>query len=364
MSRVTARKLKNFMRKMKDEGSEGFAAGPWSGDKIQASHAVDRCPRSLWPSANSIVAALALVLIITGVVGAYLSNKSKREAVIAQVDAILTEPLNNPKAGRMLDLEARLANSLTPYQKRLRDLELELTQTRAYYDERLQDLEQRLVHASGPYDERLDKLENMLVSASDPYKEKLHGIEQRLVHTTNRLDELSAVMASLTSSAEAIVAANVAMMTDPPGALPLRPAVVSRDNIALPRKEPASPAVTQQASAGPVVPAVALQAPAGPAMPAVALQTPAGPVSDLPGPGKTGPWVINIGSYAKESMAIRKQAAFQQQGVVTERVTANVGDRTLYRLHVAGFNSRKEASAHARTIEQQLGLKETWIKRR
>lgn len=351
MSRVTARKLKNFMRKMKDEGTEGFAAGPWSGDGVQASPAVDRRPRSLWPSANSIVAALALVLIITGVVGAYLSNKSKREAVIAQVDAILTEPLNNPKAGRMLDLEARLANSLTPYQKRLRDLELELTQTRAYYDERLQDLELRLVHASGPYDERLDKLENMLVSASDPYKEKLHGIEQRLVHTTNRLDELSAVMASLTSSAEAIVAANVAMMTDPPGALPLRPAVVSRDNIALPRKEPASPAVTRQASAGP-------------AMPAVARQTPARPASDLPGPGKTGPWVINIGSYAKESMAIRKQAAFQKKGVETEQVAARVGDKTLYRLHVAGFNSRKEASAHARTIEQQLGLKETWIKRR
>lgn len=351
MSRVTARKLKNFMRKMKDEGTEGFAAGPWSGDGVQASPAVDRRPRSLWPSANSIVAALALVLIITGVVGAYLSNKSKREAVIAQVDAILTEPLNNPKAGRMLDLEARLANSLTPYQKRLRDLELELTQTRAYYDERLQDLELRLVHASGPYDERLDKLENMLVSASDPYKEKLHGIEQRLVHTTNRLDELSAVMASLTSSAEAIVAANVAMMTDPPGALPLRPAVVSRDNIALPRKEPASPAVTRQASAGP-------------AMPAVARQTPARPASDLPGPGKTGPWVINIGSYARESMAIRKQAAFQKKGVETEQVAARVGDKTLYRLHVAGFNSRKEASAHARTIEQQLGLKETWIKRR
>lgn len=351
MSRVTARKLKNFMRKMKDEGTEGFAAGPWSGDGVQASPAVDRRPRSLWPSANSIVAALALVLIITGVVGAYLSNKSKREAVIAQVDAILTEPLNNPKAGRMLDLEARLANSLTPYQKRLRDLELELTQTRAYYDERLQDLELRLVHASGPYDERLDKLENMLVSASDPYKEKLHGIEQRLVHTTNRLDELSAVMASLTSSAEAIVAANVAMMTDPPGALPLRPAVVSRDNIALPRKEPASPAVTRQASAGP-------------AMPAVARQTPARPASDLPGPGKTGPWVINIGSYAKESMAIRKQAAFQRQGVVTERVTARVGERTLYRLHVAGFNSHKEASAHARSVEQRLGLKDTWVKRR
>jgi cell division septation protein DedD len=339
------------MRKIQDEGSEGFAAGPWSGDEGQAPPAVAGRPRSLWPSANSIVAALALVLIITGVVGAYLSNKSKREAVIAQVDAILSEPLHSPKAGRLQDLETRLANSLTPYQKRLRDLELDLTQTRAFYDERLADLEQRLVHASGPYEERLNKLEKMLVSASDPYKEKLHGIEQRLVHTTNRLDELSAVMASLTSSAEAIVAANVAMMTDPPAALPLRPAVVSRDNIALPQKEPASPAVTRKA-------------PAGPAMPTVALQTPAPPVADLPAPGKTGPWVINIGSYAKESMAIRKQAAFRKKGVDTEQVAARVGDRTLYRLHVAGFNSRKEASIHARTIEQQLGLKETWIKRR
>jgi cell division septation protein DedD len=327
------------MRKIQDEGSQGFAAGPWPGDEGQAPPAVARRQRSLWPSANSIVAALALVLIVTGVVGAYLSNKSKREAVIAQVDAILSEPLNSPKAGRLEDLEARLANSLTPYQKRLRDLELDLTQTRAYYDERLGDLEQRLVHAGGPYEERLDKLEQMLVSANDPYKEQLYAIEQRLVHTTNRLDELSAVMASLTSSAEAIVAANVAMMTDPPAALPLRPAVVSRENVALPQKQPAAQVA--------------------------ALQTPAGSETDLPAPpGKIGPWVINIGSYAKESMAIRKQAAFRQQGVVTERVTARVGDRTLYRLHVAGFNSRREASAHARTIEQQLGLKETWVKRR
>ncbi len=354
MSRATNRRLKNFMQKMQDEGPEGFAAGPWSsaeGDTGQVPPARGGRLRALWPSANSIVAVLALALIVTGVVGAYLSNKSKREAVIAQVDAILNEPLRNPETERLQDLEVRLANSLTPYQKRLRDLELDLTQTRAFYDERMQDLEQRLMHVGEPYEDRLNKLETMLVSASEPYKRKLQGIEQRLVHTTNRLDELSAVMASLTSSAEAIIEANVAMMADPPAALPIKPAAVSRDNVVLPQKEPAAPAV-------------ALQAPAGPAKQALALKKSVEPVIDSPAPGKSGPWVINIGSYAKESMAIRKQAAFQRKGVETERVTADVGGRTLYRLHVAGFNSHREAAAHAKTVQQQLGLKETWIKRR
>ncbi|MDH3527554.1 MAG: SPOR domain-containing protein [Gammaproteobacteria bacterium] len=338
------------MQKMQDEGSEGFAAGPWpdsegTGGKAPATMAARS--RSMWPSANSIVAALALVLIVTGVVGAYLSNKSKREAVIAQVDAIFSEPLRNPDAERLQALEARLANSLTPYEKRLRDLELNLTQTRSFYDERLEGLEQRLMHVNAPYEERLNKMEKMLIDVSDPYNEKLHGIEQRLVHTTNRLDELSAVMASLANSAEAIIEANVAMMTDPPAALPIKPAVVSRDNVTLPPPQAAQTVALRQ-----------------PAVQTVAPQAPGEPAADLPASGKIGPWVINIGSYAKETMAIRKQAAFLEKGVATERMAANVGNRTLYRVHVAGFNSRREASAQARTIQQQLGLKETWIKRR
>ena len=343
MYRATRKKLKKFMQKMQDEGSEGFAAGSWPG----AEEAADPIPplatrRPRWPSANSIVATLALALIVTGVVGAYLANKSKREAVASRIDSIVRAPIRNPDAERLHDLEARLANSLTPYENRLRDLEQNLTQTRSFYDERLADLEQRLSHVSAPYEARLNTLEEMLVSAGDPYKKQLRGIEQQLVHTTNRLDELSAVMASLTNSAEAIVAANAAMIADPPAALPLKPTVVSRDNVALPQPEPEPEKVAQ----------------------AVALKTPAEPLAAVPDPGKTGPWVINIGSYAKEAIAIRKQAAFLDKGVATERVVASVGGKTLYRVHVPGFDSRKEATAHATTIEQRLGLTETWIKRR
>ncbi len=369
MSRITNKKLKDFMEKMQAEGSEGFAAGPWSGDEAdrgQVPPAMAGRSRSLWPSANSIVAALALVLIVTGVVGAYLSNKSKREAVTAQLDSIVRAPIRNPDAGRLQDLEARLANSLTPYENRLRDLELNLTQTRAFYDERLEDLEQRLVHTDAPYAARLNKLEKLLVSTKDPYKEKLQGIEQQLVSTTNRLDELSAVMASLASSAETIIEANVAMMSDPPAALPIKPGVVSRDSVALSQSQPAlvpAPRKVAKKAPGTAPGKVARKAPGK-----VAMKTPVEPVArpavKRPASGKSGPWVINIGSYARESMAIRKQAAFLKRGVATERITASVGDRTLYRVHVAGFNSRREASAHAKTVQQKLGLKETWIKRR
>lgn len=375
MSRVTNKKLKNFMQKMQDKGSEGFAAGPWedtggSGDRPPP--VAGARTRSLWPSVNSIVATLALVLIVTGVVGAYLSNKSKREAVTAQIDTIVRAPIGSSDAGRLQDLEAKLANSLTPYEKRLRDLELNLTQTRSFYDERMQDLEQRLTHAGAPYEERLNKLEQMLVSASEPYQEKLRGIERQLLHTTNRLDELSSVMASLANSAEAIIEANVAMLTDPPAALPLQPGIVSREGKPLPRTAPvaATPAVKQPAARPESASeAIALKAPAAgpaPGSDTIALKAsaPAPVLAPRPATAAVGPWVINIGSYAKESMAKRKQAAFRRQGIETERVTASVGGRTLYRLHVAGFASRKQASTHARTIEQQLGLKETWIKRR
>jgi hypothetical protein len=77
----------------------------------------------------------------------------------------------------------------------------------------------------------------------------------------------------------------------------------------------------------------------------------------------TGDWVINLASYASESIAARKLADFESKGVAAEQSVANVNGKTIYRVRITGFDTRKAATGQAKSIRQQLGLKETWITR-
>ncbi|MDH3900364.1 MAG: SPOR domain-containing protein [Gammaproteobacteria bacterium] len=74
-------------------------------------------------------------------------------------------------------------------------------------------------------------------------------------------------------------------------------------------------------------------------------------------------WVINLASYNSESFAARKRAEFVEEGVAAEQVQARVNGNTVYRLRVSGFESFRDASAEAETIEALLGLEGTWIAR-
>jgi cell division septation protein DedD len=79
---------------------------------------------------------------------------------------------------------------------------------------------------------------------------------------------------------------------------------------------------------------------------------------------KTGNWVINLASYTRESMANRKLALFQQQGVDAEVFEVAINDKPMYRIRLAGFESRRAAQAEVKPVEQLLGLEGVWVSKR
>ena len=79
---------------------------------------------------------------------------------------------------------------------------------------------------------------------------------------------------------------------------------------------------------------------------------------------KTGDWVINLASYTWKSMASRKLALFQQQGVDAEIFAVIINDKPMYRIRVTGFENSREAKARIPSIEEALDLEGAWISRR
>ena len=110
--------------------------------------------------------------------------------------------------------------------------------------------------------------------------------------------------------------------------------------------------------------------PAAPAMPSparVATTGPADPIAsvmhDVPQPGTTGRWIINLASYAGPKTADRMQRKFEGLGVNTDRQVAEVNGKTMYRLRIASFESRGDARAYFDSIKETLGLESAWITR-
>lgn len=84
-------------------------------------------------------------------------------------------------------------------------------------------------------------------------------------------------------------------------------------------------------------------------------------MDDVPLPGATGRWIINLASYAGPKTADRMQRKFEDLGVSTDRQIAEVNGRTMYRLRIASFKSRQDAEAYFDSIKDTLGLKSAWI---
>jgi hypothetical protein len=262
------------------------------------------------------------------------------------------------------------------------------------------------------YEARLREIEGRLMQIQIPYEQRLQALEQRLIYASARLDHLSAEMQSLIDNHTAIIEASAAMQADPPAALPVAayrdvraensvsqsfqpppwentaaadtdsglPAAPAPES--MPNGAAGSPASTATAQDVPPtgestpvmteVPAddVTIAAPTVIAH-AEAAQTQARPVETAreileENPSQqtgTGDWVINLASYASESIAARKLADFESKGVAAEQSVASVNGKTIYRVRITGFDTRKAATVRANSIRQQLGLKETWITR-
>ena len=334
------------------------------------------------------------------------------------------EQANDPNDTRLRDVEARLEQLDAPNQEaRLQAVEHRLEQAYSPYAAALQDMENRMGQGYAGYEARLRELENRLMQIQVPYEERLQDLEQRLTYAAARLDYLSAEMESFISNNNAIIEANATLRADPPAAMPVEPLTAAPLDAADPQRLPAPPATqtetatasaaepdadtwTAAAVAPPTSPdgmaaapgqdtpweaardesmafepvaalavadpdttadAVAVSAPTSQNAEAPATQAkPADPARDSVQDSQTtqtntGDWVINLASYASETIAARKLADFERKGVAAEQVAATVNGKIIYRVRIAGFDTRKAAMVRAEAVRQQLGLEETWV---
>ena len=84
-------------------------------------------------------------------------------------------------------------------------------------------------------------------------------------------------------------------------------------------------------------------------------------MDDVPLPGETGRWIINLASYNGPKTASRMQRKFEALGVSTDKQVAEVNGKTMYRLRIASFESRRDAEAYFDSIKGALGLESAWI---
>jgi|GEM_PF-3302392 len=303
------------------------------------------------------------------------------------------------------------------YEARLTTIENRLDQAYAPYHAELREMENRMGQGYASYDARLREIENRLMQIQVPYEQRLQALEQRLIYASARLDYLSSEMESLINTT-GVIEADAALQANPPAALPVAASREAPTNSAgSQRLQPLSSmenaAATDTDTGNPVAPAPEsasneVTSPAIPPTPAdiapdrpatgesmavmtetpkaggmiappsqtdiaqaESLHTQARPVEanqeirqeNPPHQTGTGDWVINLASYASESIAAQKLADFGRKGVTAEQSEASVNGKTIYRVRITGFETRTAATVRAESIRQQLGLKETWITR-
>ena len=146
------------------------------------------------------------------------------------------------------------------------------------------------------------------------------------------------------------------------------------------RTSAASTAAAQQLASLPIEPDVILQPPVEPfaapvmqasaglssmASPAEEKSPDSTPVETSPPPAtRSGGWVINLGSYSNKQIADRMLAGFRRQDIDAEQVRAVVNDRTLYRVRIAGFDTRQAAIRHAQSLQESVDITDVWITRK
>jgi SPOR domain len=331
------------------------------------------------------------------------------EARLTKVESRL-EGSGDPDAARPQDSEIPQAPfNAASYDARLTTLENRLDQDVAPYHAELRDMENRMGQGYASFEARLREIEGRLMQIQIPVEQRLQAMEQRLIYASARLDHLSAEMDSLIDNNTTMIEARAALQADPPAALSVAaPRIVPVDNAASQSSmeiaatadtsfdNPVAPASNEVVRAARSQQSTAIaqhMPPTGKSM-AVMTEVPETGVMIAPSPRidiaqaeaprtharpvetarevrqespprqtGTGDWVINLASYASESIAARKLADFGRKGVTAEQSVASVNGKTIYRVRITGFDTRKAARDRAESIRQQLGLKETWITR-
>jgi DedD protein len=391
--------LREFSRKMRDEGTAGFADGPWDETEMEGDNELSarqrqqrnwtmkaartRRPRTIGDRVLTWMAILALITLVAGIAGAWLSYQPEPEITVLDPDSLNKTPTLERVESRLTRMEKRLSHILDPYIRSLNNLnsklddtqqqliehirnpELQQATTATGFAVRLEEVEQRLATT----DERMDALSIMLVALADgkPAPRTAAPTVGRVSPkgVTRHAETPEPVMAAPKPAAEipepVIAAPEPAAKTPAPVMATPEPAAETSAPV---MAAPESAVTVGRVSPKGVTPAPSMTRTA--AMPAPVIRPePTAPVAAKTAPGTVkGNWVINIASYTNENIARRKLTQMQQQGVDVELVTARVNGKTIYRARVFGFASRRDASAASTEIKSKLGLEEIWITKR
>jgi cell division protein FtsN len=344
------------------------------------------------------MAILALITLIAGIAGAWLSNQPESEITVTRTDRLNKTPDLARIESRLTRMEKRLSHILDPYIRRLNNLGNKLGNTQEQLIEHIRNTGQQQATIATGFGERLEE------------------VEQRLAATNGRMDALSTMLDTLAAgkpksapdsgqtffrtapasagSTGTGEAAAIATQHQTTGFTPVPEPEATASwaaDVPVPAKpETPEPAAQQPVTAAPAEsltaaapeptpetrpePAAQQPVPAAPAesqtaaAPEPAPETrpePAAPADAGTATGTAkGNWVINIASYRNERIARRKLAQMQQQGVDVELVTARVNGKTIYRARVFGFANRRAATSASTEIKSKLGLEEIWITKR
>ena len=381
MTQAEQARVRDFSQKMRDQGSDGFADGPWDDAEIEGDNhlsARQRLQRNWLTNASrhtrqrtlgdrvlTWVTILTLIALVAGIAGAWLSYQPEpgnmatdKTPGVARVEARLTR------------MEKRLSRILDPYIRMLNNLSGKLDDTQQQLLEHRQNTGQQPALTTG-------------------LEARLDTVEQRLVAADKRMDTLSGVLIVLADSkpgsvpgTEPPAASATPTAAGTPGtgkvartaALPVQNNTSGLQPVAAPEPEPEPvpenpvPVAQQPAATDPAGSKVEVAEPPAANVTEPVPETtpePAAPVAEQSATGTAeGNWVINIASYTNANIARRKLAQMQQQGVDVELVTAEVNGKTIYRARVFGFASRRDATSAATEIQSKLGLEETWITKR
>lgn len=443
MTQAENTRVREFFEKIRDKGSAGFADGPWDDAEIDGDNRLSAKQRqqrnwgmkafrrarqrTFGDRVLTWMAILALITLIAGIAGAWLSNQPESEITVTRTDRLNKTPDLARIESRLTRMEKRLSHILDPYIRRLNNLGNKLGNTQEQLSEHIRNTGQQQATIATAFGERLEE------------------VEQRLAATNGRMDALSTMPDTLaagkpksapdsgqtffrtapasagsTGTGEAAAIATQHQTTgftpvpepeattswaadvpvpakpetpEPAAQQPVTAAPAGSLTAAVPEPTPEArpePAVQQPVTAAPAEsqtaaafepapqtrpePAAQQPVPAAPAesqtaaAPEPAPETrpePAAPADAGTATGTAkGNWVINIASYRNERIARRKLAQMQQQGVDVELVTARVNGKTIYRARVFGFANRRAATSASTEIKSKLGLEEIWITKR
>jgi hypothetical protein len=166
-----------------------------------------------------------------------------------------------------------------------------------------------------------------------------------------------------TGAAAAITATKPPVRSEPASPVPAAAEMAADIPVLNPMPQTVSPAETPDSGTPQLAllePAISAPSPNSEAAAELG-ETAAVTTDDVPLPGATGRWIINLASYAGPKTADRMQRKFEDLGVSTDRQVAEVNGKTMYRLRIASFESRQDAQSYFDSIKDTLGLKSAWI---